>query len=94
MHGTSQNRAEYDPQEDNRTEAGTHQGSEYRPRAGNIEKLDKRGLSWLHRHTVDTVIDGNGRCRTIIRRKHLFYKRPLNSIPDHQQDQGCCKCNH
>ena len=72
MHRTSQDRAANDPEEDDRAEASTHQCAEDRARAGDVQKLDKKCLPFLHGNTVHAIIDGDCRCFPVIRGKDLF----------------------
>ena len=88
VHRAAQDRAEYDPQEHHRAEAGAHQRAEDRPRAGDVQKLHQKGLPGLHGHAVDAVIDGDGRGLPVIGGENPFHDPAVHGISNHQDNQG------
>ena len=86
--GTCEDTAENNPQIGNRTIPRSHDGTENRPRAGNVQKLNHENFPSGQRdeiHTVGLVI---GRCRTVVRAENSFHESTIDEIADHQRTNG------
>ena len=94
VNGAAENRAEHDPQEDHRAEAGAHQRAEDRPCSGDIQQLDQKGLPGLHRHAVHAVIDRDRRRLAPVRGKNLFRQPAPDQEADKEHNQGKQQGNH
>jgi hypothetical protein len=67
MHAAGENRTERDPEINYRSPLSTRQSTENRTQAGDVEQLNEKQLPLRHYHIVNAIIDGYGRCLTIIR---------------------------
>ena len=84
----AQHRAEDDPEEHHRPEAGPHQRAEDGPGAGDIEKLHQERLPGGHRHEIDAVVSCIGRGLPSVGRKYALYDPAVDEVTDDQDRKG------
>ena len=86
----AEDRAQHDPEEDHRAEAGAHQRAENGPRARDVQKLDEEGLPGLHRDEVHAVLPCVSRRFPVIRAEGARHKAAVEHKAEDQNDQ-CAK---
>ena len=92
--GTGKDAAEDDPEVCRRTELGSHDGTEDRSRAGDVEKLDHENLPVGHRHIVDAVVYHHGGSLSVVRSEHFAYELSIQEIAQHKGYKANEKCYH
>ena len=88
VHRTGENAAEYNPQIRRRTELGSHDGAEDRPRTGNVQELDHENFPRRQHGEVHAVGFGHGRRRPVVRSENPFHKTSVEEIAGYQGQQG------
>ena len=69
MNSTCENGTECDPQEYDRSPQGALHSTEDRAKSRNIQELYKKQFPSRKDNVVDSVVDCNSRCLTVIRSK-------------------------
>ena len=91
---TAEDGTEDYPQEHDRSETGTHQGSEDRARTCDVQKLDQICFPGLHRDIVHSVLQAIGRSLSLIRGEDLLHKSSVDEIACNQYGKGSQKRYH
>ena len=87
-------RTEGDPQEYDRSPQCTLHGSEDRAQTSDIKKLDQKEFPLGHDYVVDTIVDSDCRCLSVIRAENVIYEVAVNKVTSDQKCQTDEKTNH
>lgn len=74
MNTAGKDRTEGDPQEYDRSPQCTLHGSEDRAQTSDIKKLDQKEFPLGHDYVVDTIVDSDCRCLSVIRTENVIYE--------------------
>ena len=94
MNTAGKDRTEGDPQEYDRSPQCTLHGSEDQAQTSDIQKLDQKEFPLGHDYVVDTIVDSDCRCLSVIRVENVIYRgcrRQSNLRSKCQTDE---KTNH
>ena len=91
MHGSGKDAAEHYPKIARRTELGTHNGSEDRSSACNVEELDEKHFPVWHYNKVNAIGIGDCRCKPVVGGKHLLHEFAVGEIAYDKQNEANCK---
>ena len=84
MYTTCKNRTECNPQEYNRSPQCSLHSSEDWSQTSNIQQLYQEQFPLWHYHIIDTVIDPNRRCLSVIRCKSVLNHFTIDKIPSYK----------
>ena len=88
VYAAAQHRAENDPQEHHRAEAGAHERAEDRAGAGDVQKLHQEGLPGGHGEKIHVVAAGVGRGLPVVGGERFFHDPAIDKIAEHQHGEG------
>ena len=94
MNAAGKNRAEGNPQIDDRAPLSTRKGTEDRSEARDIEQLNQEKLPFRQHNVVNTVIDGDCRRVAVIRRENVIDHLAIGEITCDQDSQANKKTSH
>ena len=93
--GSSEDGTQYYPKIGSSAKLCTHNGTEYRTKACDIQKLNHVHLPSRQRDVVNAILAGVARCRTsIIDTEHTADETPIDEIADNESGQSEKKTNH
>ena len=94
VHRPGKNTTEHYPQIGCRTEFRSHDCTEDRSQACDIQELYHKDFPRRQRDIVHPVGFGNSRSLAVVRSEYVFYKASVDEITCNQRQQAERKCNH
>jgi hypothetical protein len=92
---TGEDAAQHNPQKRSRAELRSHDGPDDGTYTRDIKELDEENAPGLHRHIVDAIGHGGGRCSPLwVGTKQLFNKFSINEIAENEYGQSDEKGSH
>ena len=92
--GSGENAAQDYPHIGHRPVPRTHDGTENRTRAGNVQKLNHENLPSRKHHEIYSVGLCNGGRRAVVGAENTLHETSIEKIACNQRTQGNEKCNH
>ena len=87
MYTTCKDGTKGDPQEYDRSPEGTLHGTKNRSQTCDVQKLYQKQLPLWHNHIVDSVIDPDCRCLSVVRCKRILNDLTIDKIPSNQKSK-------
>ena len=94
MGSTCKDTAEDNPQIGGRTELGTHDSTEDRTGARNVQKLNHENLPRRKKNVIHSIVYTQRWSNTIIRSEDLLNKFTVKQIAEYQEYKANTKCYH
>ena len=88
MNRTCKDTPQHYPQISHRTKHGTHDGTEDRPRTGNVQKLDHKNLPWWQHQKIHTISLSNGWCHTVVGTEYTLHESSVEHVTQNKSHKA------